>query len=364
MGSQTAVDPVFALVAKALYGDSVDDRELWDVVKGMPDGSATHVPSSGKKKKLLAAGLVAGTAAEALATGHTIKPAIRAIRGIEAPVKYVASHAAAPGKLARSAKVGELALQGGNMAVGLGAAATLAPRKKKLTPIAKADVPHMRPKALVASGARLKKLTAVTKGAMPKAAVATASPGPASAVGAAAGSQAGTGKKTSGTLTPVPGPTATTPVPPPKPAATVSKVDLEFVGTISKVDSEKRQVFGWASLSTVDGAPVVDLQGDYVSIEEIEKSAYAYVLDSRVGGDMHSRISKFDAGPVHTADMIESMVFTPEKLEKMGLAPDALPLGWWVGYHVNDDKQWQDVKDGKRLGFSIHGSGVRKDAHV
>jgi hypothetical protein len=137
-------------------------------------------------------------------------------------------------------------------------------------------------------------------------------------------------------------------------------VDVEVRGIISKINEEKRQVFGWANLSVVDGKPVIDLQGDFVDIEEIEKSAYSYVLNSRVGGDMHARISKFATAPVHTADMIESVVITPEKLEAWNLAPDALPLGWWVGYHVNDDQQWQDVKSGKRIGFSIHGTGQRR----
>jgi hypothetical protein len=45
----------------------------------------------------------------------------------------------------------------------------------------------------------------------------------------------------------------------------------------------------------------------------------------------------------------------------MGLAEDALPHGWWVGFKVNDDVQWDMVKTGERAGFSIHGSGKRKE---
>lgn len=138
-------------------------------------------------------------------------------------------------------------------------------------------------------------------------------------------------------------------------------VPVEWVGLISKVNEDKRQVFGWASLSVVDGEPVVDLQGDYIEIEEIEKAAYTYVVESRVGGDMHERVSKFATSPRHTADLIESVVVTLEKLDAWGLAPDAMPLGWWTGYHINDDQQWADVKAGKRLGFSIHGTGTRRE---
>ncbi len=131
---------------------------------------------------------------------------------------------------------------------------------------------------------------------------------------------------------------------------------------ISKVDEDKRQIFGWANHAIVDGQPVVDLQGDYVSIEEIEKSAYGYMLTSRVGGHMHSRIGKgYDGGPVHVADVVESFVVTPDKLEAMGLSEDALPLGWWVGMQVNDEDVWQKVKSGELAGLSIHGTGTRKD---
>lgn len=58
------------------------------------------------------------------------------------------------------------------------------------------------------------------------------------------------------------------------------------------------------------------------------------------------------------ADMIESFLVTPEKIEKMGL-PESMPLGWWVGYQINDDATWNDVKSGKLTGFSVHGRGKR-----
>jgi len=133
-------------------------------------------------------------------------------------------------------------------------------------------------------------------------------------------------------------------------------VDIEFSGDISKMDTDKHQVFGWASVTKVDGKDVLDRQGDYISLEEIEKSAYHYVHHSRKGGNMHARDGEV---PLHTSDMIESFVVTPEKLSKMGLDEDALPHGWWTGFKVNDEDLWQQVKDGKRVGFSIHGKGIR-----
>lgn len=132
---------------------------------------------------------------------------------------------------------------------------------------------------------------------------------------------------------------------------------VTWEGEISKVDEDKRQVFGWASIVEVNGEPVADLQGDIIGLEEIEKSAYDYVIKSRKGGDMHRR--NHDDTPVHSSDMIESFLVTPEKIAKMGLPEGSLPIGWWVGYQVNDDDAWNLVKSGKRTAFSIHGRGHR-----
>jgi hypothetical protein len=136
-------------------------------------------------------------------------------------------------------------------------------------------------------------------------------------------------------------------------------------GEIAKVDADKRQVFGFCSVTEVNGQPVVDRQGDYLPLEEVEKSAYTYVLESRKGGDMHARVTKGLSTewsqPKHTADLIESVVFTPEKLDAMGLISKTGSLGWWVGFKVNDDEQWNLVKSGQRTAFSIHGTGARSD---
>lgn len=142
----------------------------------------------------------------------------------------------------------------------------------------------------------------------------------------------------------------------PDPVSDASGIDLGWSGSISKVDTDKRQVFGWCSLTEVDGEKVVDRQGDYIPLDEVEKSAYHYVINSRKGGDMHKRDGE---SPLHTSDMIESFVVTPEKLENLGLERDALPHGWWVGFKVNDDRQWEEVKKGDKVSFSIHGKGRR-----
>lgn len=138
-------------------------------------------------------------------------------------------------------------------------------------------------------------------------------------------------------------------------------VDVTWSGEFAKSDDEKRQVFGWASVVALDGVPIVDRQGDLIAPDEIEKAAYAYVHQSRKGGHQHRRTD--DDQPFHASDMIESIVFTPEKIAKMGL-PSDFPVGWWVGYKVNDDETWERIKSGEVTSFSIHGKGRRAPVGV
>lgn len=124
-------------------------------------------------------------------------------------------------------------------------------------------------------------------------------------------------------------------------------------GDIVKVDPDKRLVFGWAYVThDPAGRLNIDKSGDFADdIEEIEKSAYDFVLRSRAGDAEHTNVKG--------SDMVESIVFTPEKIEKMGLPQDAVPLGWWVGFKVHDEHTWERVKKGELKSFSIHGKGVR-----
>lgn len=136
-------------------------------------------------------------------------------------------------------------------------------------------------------------------------------------------------------------------------AALESETTLQ--AEIVKVDEEKRLVFGFAYVSHDAGGQLqVDKSGDFVDDpEELEKTAYQFVLHSRDGGDFHQRKG--------VSTLVESVVFTPEKVEKMGLPPGVAPTAWWVGYRVHDDEVWANVRKGLYTSFSIHGKGVRKE---
>lgn len=121
---------------------------------------------------------------------------------------------------------------------------------------------------------------------------------------------------------------------------------------IMKSDDEKMLAFGWASVSMrVDGKLIEDWQKDIVEPEELERAAYEFVELYREGGEMHERGG--------AAVLIESIVFTEEKMQAIGIPAGTLPIGWWIGFKVLDKDVWEKVKDGTYLMFSIEGEAER-----
>lgn len=121
---------------------------------------------------------------------------------------------------------------------------------------------------------------------------------------------------------------------------------------IMKSDDDKMLAFGWANVSMrINGELVEDWQNDIIEPEELENAAYNYVLFYREGGEMHERGG--------AAVLVESVVFTEEKMAAMGIPAGTLPVGWWIGFKVTDEEVWQKVKDGTYPMFSIEGEAER-----
>jgi len=135
----------------------------------------------------------------------------------------------------------------------------------------------------------------------------------------------------------------------------------KITSEITKIDEDERTVFGWAYITHDElGTLNVDKSGEFIDDPaELASAAYDFVLESRKGGRDHQRA---EFGPVVKSTMIESMVFTPEKLEAMGVPNGVLPIGWWTGWKVHDDQAWLDVKEGRAKSFSIHGTGSKMAA--
>jgi len=123
---------------------------------------------------------------------------------------------------------------------------------------------------------------------------------------------------------------------------------------IKKSDDDKMQAFGWASVSVEeDGSQVDDYQDDMIDPEDLENAAYNFVMFFRDAGEMHVRNG--------VGTLIESMVFTPEKLQALGIPEGSLPTGWWVGFQITDPNVWAKVKSGQYPMFSIEGTAARVD---
>lgn len=116
---------------------------------------------------------------------------------------------------------------------------------------------------------------------------------------------------------------------------------------VMKSDDARRLVFGWANVAVrVDGEQIVDWQKDIIDTGELEKAAYEYVAQFGTAGEMHRR------GGV--GRVVESVVFTKEKADALGIPPDLLPEGWWIGFRITDDEVWEKIRSIRehKSGFS------------
>ena len=146
----------------------------------------------------------------------------------------------------------------------------------------------------------------------------------------------------------------------PPPVAALAKTDStpsvswERVLKFHKLDGEKRLVFGWLSVvADENGKLLVDSQQDVLEEGDLELAVYAYVIGSREAGDKHQRVTGI-------GKLVESCMFTTEKMAALGIPAGILPIGWWVGYFIEDDTVWEKIKSGEYKAFSIGGAGVRR----
>jgi hypothetical protein len=114
---------------------------------------------------------------------------------------------------------------------------------------------------------------------------------------------------------------------------------------VVKVDSALGLVFGFAIVSTADGQPYYDVQGDHIPEDAMLKAATDFMENSRIAKEMHQGDAKGSvvfAFPL-TAEIAKSLGITTQKtglLIAMKPTPEVLAK----------------FKDGSYTGFSIGGS--------
>jgi hypothetical protein len=121
---------------------------------------------------------------------------------------------------------------------------------------------------------------------------------------------------------------------------------------IAKMSDDQHLVFGWANVSiNTDGSVPLDWQGDITSPQVLEKAAYQYVLKNKGTGEMHQGDT--------VGYLVESVMFTKQKCEAMGIPEGVVPDGWWIGFYVPDDEVVAKIKDGTYNMFSIQGKAKK-----
>lgn len=121
---------------------------------------------------------------------------------------------------------------------------------------------------------------------------------------------------------------------------------------VAKVNDDNHLVFGWANVAIdADGEVPLDWQGDITSPQVLEKAAYNFVLKHRTTGEMHQGDTK--------GYLVESVMFTKQKMESLGIPEGVVPEGWWVGFYIPDDEVCAKVKSGQYKMFSIQGKAKR-----
>lgn len=130
----------------------------------------------------------------------------------------------------------------------------------------------------------------------------------------------------------------------------IYNVDVMF--DISKSVEDKMLVSGWANVAVnANGSIPLDWQGDVIAPEELEKAAIGFMLDYGESGEMHKGDSK--------GTVVESIVFTKDKQESLGIPEGTVPEGWFITVKVKDNDVFQKVKEGKYKMFSIQGTSKR-----
>ena len=115
----------------------------------------------------------------------------------------------------------------------------------------------------------------------------------------------------------------------------------------------QKLVFGFANVTVQeDGSAPFDWQGDMIKTDVLEAAAYNYVLSHGVANQEH--LPGTECGW-----LVESFMFTKEKMAVLGIPEGTVPEGWWVGFYIPDPEVYAKVIDGTYNMFSIEGRAVR-----
>lgn len=117
---------------------------------------------------------------------------------------------------------------------------------------------------------------------------------------------------------------------------------------ITKTNAAQQIVYGWASVATVNQQPVVDREGDIISVADLGIAVHEFMA-KRIGKALHSG--------AQVGEIVDSIVFDAAVQHALGI--DLGREGWFVGMHVSDPATWAQVEKGELKAFSIGGKAER-----
>ena len=121
---------------------------------------------------------------------------------------------------------------------------------------------------------------------------------------------------------------------------------------IFKSNEFEKLVSGWASVTkNADGSLPLDWHDDIITAEVLEKAAINFMLEYRESGEMHK------GEPIGT--VVESIVFTKQKMKAIGIPEGTIPEGWFITVKIHDDEVFKKVVNGEYKMFSIQGRARR-----
>lgn len=113
-----------------------------------------------------------------------------------------------------------------------------------------------------------------------------------------------------------------------------------------KVDDEHGIAFGWAIISTIDGQPYFDTQGDHIPMSAVIKAAERFMKNSRAGDEQHDERR---AGDIPFALPVDASI------AKSLFGVDMPMEGLVIGFKPYNKALLGKIKSGERRGFSIGG---------